>query len=107
MAGPRWKSLDLAAREPYVEMAALDKAQKIAAWEAENEDTQFLMAAKVPEVGTSLTLATGWDHAPVGLGLGWGKRGMNLTALDDDLDSSGGDELDSSDDEDNAMEQVD
>lgn len=108
VAGPRWKSLDLAARGPYVEMAALDKAQKIAAWEAENEDTQLLMAAKVPEVGTSLTLAAGWDHAPVGLGLGWGKQGMNLTVLDDGVYSS--DDLDSSDDdggEDSVMDQVD
>ena len=46
-----WKGMDESARRPYFEMSELDKADKIAAWNAAS--------------CTTLTLATGWEHAPV------------------------------------------
>lgn len=58
-AASRWKAMGEEERAPYVEMSKRDKAEKIAVWEAEHGSAEDGASC------TTLTLASGWDHAQV------------------------------------------
>jgi hypothetical protein len=72
-AALRWKEMGEEARTPYAEMSKRDKAEKIAAWEAEHGSDDGGASC------TTLTLAPGWEHAvPQGA---WGLQRKDLDGL--------------------------